>query len=426
MAAAGIAALLATTAACGSEDPEGKVDDKAEEAAEAAEEDGGADAPGLPDYDPPVKFAEEPVIVPSTDKAIQRHTGRVLGGFRYVYAAPIDVLPGSLTVTSVATGETMESWDVPKLGEGGELDGSVYAIDETSDGVVAVTAGVARVEGTGSQPDSDVLRASAVGAEDGSEVWSTELDITDMVDSGRASIGLIQADGQRMLLRVGNANAYSEAVVLSMEDGSFRQVDSDFKAQGLHGDVVTGQVAHEKHDDRYQAYRGEDASTGDEVWTYPYPEPLDRAEVDFGDRFIVVEVDNWAAEEEVEYAVLNVADGEVVMTWSEKAGSDCVDDMADSLVCIREEKGEKSLVSYDIASGEERWRWEDGDSRKVPDHLYAGRNGAVYIGYTVEGKTVAIDGESGDDLSGDIPFKLAEVGQGYAVSAASEVYLAEG
>lgn len=402
-------ALSLTTACGGSGDGDGP--SWATPPARGAEGGGDKHSPGrVKAYDPPLKFQDD-----GGAQYVAGGTGEGKWSVRLkgttVYAASDD----EVRAMNVLDGE--ELWSVKPKGRPAEdTDYGTEAVGGPElvelDGRTAVLAAFSITRpGTGTTPDRQLIELTAVAADSGKRLWTTELERPEGEEEGEPYVAGVD-DSAVVFSFGGNGSAVTMGVSLDTRRTSW--TEEGFYADFVDGSVVVGRGGADSVLGGGVSVEGRNIADGSEMWTYK--ERLNSAELSpAGDGLFTAVVDA-PFERDTDIATLLTTDTgkeppklRAAKPFGDPTDLTCWNAEDTALLCAVAEKFDKRLVAVDPGTWTELWSVADDDESRLMPSVSTVFHGAVYG--TTENGSVILDARTGKDRSADsggTPFLVNE------------------
>jgi outer membrane protein assembly factor BamB len=255
---------------------------------------------------------------------------------------------------------------------------------------------LARLKGTGTQADRELLRVVAVDATDGTRLWTVDID-DDKMPTGAATRlstftppAIVAASSDHIVIGTDDS-----VIVLDSRTGNQRWSAAGFRPSALDAGVVVGANVSGSH-----AVAARNAADGKEAWTNA--EPFDRVEALGGGLVTVIGT--------ASTRLLESNTGKVRATLP--GYHNCLWD-ADALVVCWGYTTEH-VVAVEVTSGKTLWELSSATADRIVPRILSVRKGAIYATAGTNG-AVILDARTGKDRITAVAVAPARVVPGYGL-----------
>ncbi|MYR45882.1 PQQ-binding-like beta-propeller repeat protein [Streptomyces sp. SID5910] len=362
-------------------------------------------------YDPPLKFAEG---------LEDRHyvaggTGEGKWSVSLEGTTVFAVSDDELRAMNALNGE--ELWSVKPQGTlaedtdyGTEAVGSPELIDV--DGKTAVLAAFSITEpGTGTVPDRALLELTAVAADSGKRLWTTQLERPEGEEEGEPYVAGA-SDSAVVLSFGGNGSAVTMGVSLTTRKASW--TEKGFYADFVDAGIVVGRGGADSVFGGGMSVEGRRIDDGSTAWTYK--DHLNSAELaPAGGGLFTADVDAPFEQDADIATLLTTATGkspagfQAAAPFGHPTDLTCWAGEGTALLCEVAEKFDKKVVAVSPGNWKELWSVTDEDESRLMPSISTVFHGAVY-GSTENG-SVILDARTGKDKAASsegTPFTVNE------------------
>lgn len=254
---------------------------------------------------------------------------------------------------------------------------------------------LARLKGSGTQADSELLRVVAVDAADGTRLWTVDVD-DDKMPAGTATRfstfappEIVAASNDHVVIGTSDS-----AIVLDARTGNQRWAAAGFRPSALDGAVVVGANVSSAH-----AVAARNAADGKELWTNA--DPFDRVEALGGGLVTVIGTSSTR--------LLEAATGKLRAT--QPGNHTCAWDTDAIVVCWGYVD---HVAGVEVSSGKTLWEISSATADRILPRVLSVRKGALYVTAAANG-AVILDARTGKDKVTSIAVAPQLVVPGYGL-----------
>jgi outer membrane protein assembly factor BamB len=255
---------------------------------------------------------------------------------------------------------------------------------------------LARLKGTGTQGDRELLRVIALEASDGTRVWTTDLD-DDRMPAGPSTRfstfsppSIVAATNDHVVLAIDNS-----AIVLDAKTGTQRWGAADFQPAALDGSTVVGTAITPTG----RKVSGRAAADGKEVWSNA--DPFDRIDP-LGAGLVTVTGS-------ASTRLLEAKSGAVKATVA--AHHTCAHDTDALIVCWN---FTQHIAALNAADGKLLWELPDKSADRIMPRVTSVRRGLIYATAGGNGPVI-LDARTGKDKVTSVAIAPSLVVPGYGL-----------